>query len=230
MGKHRDSLRRIADILEAVNEHSSKTGIMDAANLNFSYVNSCLRIALSAGFLMVSDQRYEITEKGRRFLEKYRRLNVSFVEITTFLERLKEERKALENEMAGRKEGSVKGKEILGGDTAETPGRIVCSFGRIDATEFFEELTSLGFAAEAALEIVSWIDLIVKKDRFFFSGKKPSVIKACLASVGTVLLSEPNNMTRQRIRRFFKVDIRSIQHWIKEYRKLISEEKPELFK
>jgi predicted transcriptional regulator len=230
MGKNRDSLGLVVDILEAVNEHSSKTGIMDAANLNFSYVNSCLRIALSAGFLVVSNQRYEITEKGRCFLEKCRRFNVSFVEVTTSLDRLKEERKALENEMAGRKEGSVKEKEILGEDAEEMPARIDCSFGRIDPTEFYEELTSLGFAAKAALEIVSWIDLIVKKDRFFFSGKKPNVIKACLASVGTVLLSEPNNMTRQRIRRFFKVDIRSIQHWFKDYRRFISEEKPELFK
>jgi predicted transcriptional regulator len=34
MRKYRDSLEIVADILKAVSEHFSKTGIMEAANLN----------------------------------------------------------------------------------------------------------------------------------------------------------------------------------------------------
>ena len=230
MGKHRDSLGIVADILGDVNRHSSKTGIMEAANLNFSHVNSYLKTALSAGFLVVSNQKYEITEKGKQFLEKYLKFNASLVEVTDSLEKLKEEKKTLENEVAGYIVGKVKEQEILVENTAEMPEKINCSFGRIDPTEFYEELTTLGFAAEAAIEIISWIDLIVKKDRFFFSGKKPSLIKACLVANGTMLKGAPDNLTRQRISSFFKVYVSSIQHCFKDYRKFISEEKPELFK
>ena len=52
MRKYRDSLEMVADVLTAVSSHSSKSGIMEAANLNFYNVNSYVKTVLSAGFLM----------------------------------------------------------------------------------------------------------------------------------------------------------------------------------
>ena len=60
MWKYRDSFEMVADVLKAVSVHSSKSGIMEAANLNFYNVNSYVEIVLSAGFLAVNEE-YEIS-------------------------------------------------------------------------------------------------------------------------------------------------------------------------
>jgi predicted transcriptional regulator len=52
MRKCRDGLEMVADILKAVSVHSSKWGIMEAANLNSYNVISYVEIALGAGFLV----------------------------------------------------------------------------------------------------------------------------------------------------------------------------------
>lgn len=71
MRKNRDSLEIVVDILKAVSVHSSKTGIIEAANLHIYYANIYLEIALKAGFLVMSDHKYKITEKGKEFLQKH---------------------------------------------------------------------------------------------------------------------------------------------------------------
>ena len=72
-------------------------------------------------------------------------------------------------------------------------------FDRINPHEFYGELTTLGFTSESAIKIISLIDLIYKKDRFFFSGQKASLIKACLACHGIVILGAPDNVSRRVI-------------------------------
>ena len=67
MRKYRDSLEIVADILKAAILHSSKTGIMEAANLNWNNINSYVEIALGEGFLVDSNQKYETTEKGKSY-------------------------------------------------------------------------------------------------------------------------------------------------------------------
>ncbi len=107
----------------------------------------------------------------------------------------------------------------------EKPPIIKLSFDRIDPLEFYNELADLGFASSDALKIISWIVLIHKKDRFFFSGKKPSLIKACLACNGSVLLGAGKYPSRRVIRDYFRVSITSINHSNRVYRKLILEDK-----
>ena len=99
---------------------------------------------------------------------------------------------------------------------------------RIDPVEFYHELTELGFTGAAALEIISWIDLIYKKDKFFFAGKKATVIKARLACNGAFIFRE-KNVTRNKVVRFFKVGNTSSTQTM-HYRRFLMEEKPELFK
>ncbi len=228
MRKYRDSLDIIADILKAVNGHSSKSGIMEAANLNFYNVNSYVKTALSAGFLVVSDQEYEITSKGKDFLEKYLELTNNLNEVKSSLENLKEEKNALESVLDSKINKKVNEEEISI-EKKDKPPIIKISFERINPIEFYEELTTLGFSKVAAMEIISWIDLIYKKDKFLLMGKTASVIKACLACNGAVILGA-SNVTRYTIRLFLKVNSHSIQNSYKAYRRLILEEKPELTK
>jgi predicted transcriptional regulator len=72
--KYRNKLEIIADILKVVSKNSSKTGIMKAANLNMNYENRYLEIALISGLLVASNDKHEITEKVKEFLEKYNEL------------------------------------------------------------------------------------------------------------------------------------------------------------
>lgn len=224
MRKYRDSLEIVADILKAVSQHSSKSGIMEVANLNCYNANSYVEIALGAGFLAVSDQKYEITEKGKELLEKYLKLAGNLQDVKCSLEMLKEEKGALEAALLNKTNINAKEKQISI-EIKDKPLIPKITFRRINPTEFYDELTNLGFATQAAIEIISWIDLIHKKNKFFFSGKRACLIKACLACNGAVILGA-SNVTRHTIRLFFKVNSRSIQNSYKTYRQLILEEKP----
>jgi predicted transcriptional regulator len=229
MRKYRDSLEIVADILTAVNLHSSKTGIMETSNLNFKNVNSYLEIALKAGFLVVTCQKYEISSKGKDFLEKYRELTFNLIEVKSSLEQLKDEKMALESAFLIKTNKKVKEKETPS-EKKDKPLLNSTSCGRINPNEFYEELSNLGFTSEASLEIISWIDLIHKKNKFFFSGKKAALIKACLACNGAVILGTPSNVSRHVISLFFKVNNNSIQRSYKAYRQLILEDRPDLVK
>ncbi len=229
MRKNRDSLEIFADILKVVSLHSSKTGILEAANLHFLYANIYLDIALRAGFLVLSDHKYIITEKGKDFLKKYLELTNYILEVKSSLEELKEEKKMLERALDKKIIEDVREVQIPI-EKKEAPLVIKLSFERINPAEFYNELTDLGFTTEDALKIISWIDLIHKKDKFFFAGKKPSLIKACLACNGSVLLGAGKYPTRRVIRDYFKVSITSIQRSNKDYRKLILEENIDLTK
>jgi predicted transcriptional regulator len=228
MRKYRDNLEIVSNILKATKEHSSKTGIMEAANLNFYNVNSYLEIALNAGFLVVNNHNYEITEKGK-FLEKYLELTNNLNEVKSSLEELKEEKRALESVLVNKTDKELI-EEIIPIEKEDKPLIINVSLERINPVDFYEELTNLGFTKIAAMKIISWIDLIYKQDKFFFSGKRASLIKACLACNGSVILGAPNNVTRRVISRFFKVNIRSIQGSYKDYRRFILEENIESVK
>ncbi len=201
---------------------------MEAANLNFYGVNSYLDVALSSGFLVVSNHNYEITEKGKMVLEKYLELTNNLNEVKRSLEKIKEEKKALEN-VVDSKINKKMNEEEISIEKKDKPPIIKISFERINPQEFYGELTTLGFSKVAAMEIISWIDLIYKKDKFLLMGKTASVIKACLACNGAVILGA-SNVTRYTVRLFFKVDYHSIQSSYKAFRQLVLEEKPELTK
>ena len=71
MAKYRDRLGIIADILHAAGSGSKKTRIMGVANLSYGLLQKYLWATVHSGFLRVNNDGYEVTEKGRAFLEKY---------------------------------------------------------------------------------------------------------------------------------------------------------------
>lgn len=71
MGKYRDMLGIIADILRAAGSGSKKTRIMGVANLSYRLFEKYLGRTVQSGFLRLNGDGYEVTEKGQAFLEKY---------------------------------------------------------------------------------------------------------------------------------------------------------------
>jgi len=71
MGKYRDRLGIIADILHAAGSGAKKTRIMGGANLSYRLMEKYLKSTVQAGFLRLNDEGYEVTEEGQDFLKRY---------------------------------------------------------------------------------------------------------------------------------------------------------------
>lgn len=70
--RYRSRLQIIADVLSATENGAKKTHIMYQANLSYKLLTLYLKEVLEAGLIRpVDDSLYEITQKGRRFLEKF---------------------------------------------------------------------------------------------------------------------------------------------------------------
>jgi predicted transcriptional regulator len=76
--KRRDKLFIIAEILEITREGSLKTQVMYRANLSFTQLNNYLNFMLKINLLEKVRQNekeiYRATEKGTKFLERYREI------------------------------------------------------------------------------------------------------------------------------------------------------------
>jgi len=95
LGKNRDRLCIVADILEAANLGVGKTRIMCGANLSFSLLEKYLRVVVGAGLVRVEGCRYKLTEQGREFLKQYKLFRERYVEAQKLLEALGREREKL---------------------------------------------------------------------------------------------------------------------------------------
>jgi predicted transcriptional regulator len=74
MGRYRDGLKIIADILSVARGAGSgakKTRIMYIANLSHELLEKYLWATVHSGFMRLNGDGYEVTEKGQAFLEKY---------------------------------------------------------------------------------------------------------------------------------------------------------------
>ena len=74
--KHRDRLKIIEDILTAALDGASKTQLVYKANLNFKRLSRYLPDLAEKGLIapaQSSPTRYTTTEKGRDFLNRYRK-------------------------------------------------------------------------------------------------------------------------------------------------------------
>jgi len=72
LGKYRDKLRIIADVLSIVNERPRKTQIMYKANLSYTLVCRYLSDVLAAGLVFCDHEDcYVLTSKGKEFLSRY---------------------------------------------------------------------------------------------------------------------------------------------------------------
>ena len=76
--KRRDKLFIIAEILEIAKEGTLKTQVMYRANLSFTQLNDYLRFMLRINLLAKVNEndkeRYETTDKGMDFLQRYREI------------------------------------------------------------------------------------------------------------------------------------------------------------
>ena len=78
--KRRDRLYIISEILDIAKSGSLKTQIMYGANLSFAQLNEYLNFLIKVGFLEIQKENrknnYITTDKGDRYLEKYKNLAV----------------------------------------------------------------------------------------------------------------------------------------------------------
>ena len=72
MGKYRDRLQIIADILSAVKGGARKTHIMYQANLSFTLLKRYLTEVLQGGLVSCDDDdHYKLTGRGESFLDRF---------------------------------------------------------------------------------------------------------------------------------------------------------------
>ena len=93
---YRSRLEIIADILKAAGNGAKKTRIMYFANLSYSLLEKYLAAVIKAKMLTSNGDKYEITEKGRVFLERFERYSKKLSRINKELKAIKFERQVLE--------------------------------------------------------------------------------------------------------------------------------------
>jgi len=93
---YRSRLEIIADILKAAGNGAKKTRIMYFANLSYSLLEKYLAAVIKAKMLASNGDKYEITEKGRVFLERFERYSKKLSRINKELKAIKFERQVLE--------------------------------------------------------------------------------------------------------------------------------------
>jgi predicted transcriptional regulator len=96
MGKHRDGLDIVADVLKAAIEGAGKTRIMYRANLSYKLLGKYLEATVERGFLRSDGSRFELTESGKDFLERYDRFNDQYSKVQGSLKDLNGERQTLQ--------------------------------------------------------------------------------------------------------------------------------------
>jgi predicted transcriptional regulator len=98
MGRHRENIDIVADILKNANEGNGKTKIMSKANLSYTLLCKYLDLTCCCDLLNNNDsKKYQLTSKGIKFLSKYNSYIHKRNEITESLIDLNSERRILED-------------------------------------------------------------------------------------------------------------------------------------
>jgi predicted transcriptional regulator len=96
MAKYRNGLGIIADILNAAGSGAKKTRIMYVANLSHDLLEKYLRETVDIGFLRLNSEGYEVTGRGKAFLEKYADYSGKYSKLESELQSARFEREILE--------------------------------------------------------------------------------------------------------------------------------------
>ncbi len=96
MVRYRGRVEIIADILNVASTRAKKTRIMYFANLSYALLEKYLPEVLKLEFISYDNECYEVTEKGRAFLEKYSSFSSKYSKFEGELQRMLFEREALE--------------------------------------------------------------------------------------------------------------------------------------
>jgi len=94
--RYRNNLEIIADILNAVGEGAKKTRIMYIANLSYELLGKYLNKTVEAGLINSNNNLFEVTEKGKVFLERFDDFSSRFSKLERQLEEMSFEKEVLE--------------------------------------------------------------------------------------------------------------------------------------
>jgi predicted transcriptional regulator len=110
MGKYRDRLQIVADMLSVVSGNDAKkTRIMYLANLSWDLLNRYLNDLMEAGLLSFgSSDCYVLTPKGKLFLYKFSEYSKRCEKVEEHLNDLGKEKRTLENMCFNMKELDAK--------------------------------------------------------------------------------------------------------------------------
>ena len=81
LGKNRDRLGLVAAILDAAGRGSTKTHVMNVANLSYKLLEKYLAETLRMGFIQKVGSKYSLTEQGRDFLKRYKHLQDQYLRV-----------------------------------------------------------------------------------------------------------------------------------------------------
>ncbi len=102
MGKYRDRLQIIADILYVVRGGARKTHVMYQANLSFTLLKRYLAEVLEAGLVSCDDEdRYRLTGRGQSFLDRFGEYSKRCVHVEEELNNVNDEKTVLEDLIGG---------------------------------------------------------------------------------------------------------------------------------
>jgi len=96
MAKYRGRLEIVVDILKVALTGARKTRIMYVANLSYRLLEKYLEEVTQLGFISSDNFLYQVTEKGRNFLDKYDDFSSRYSRIGGEFQRVMFEREALE--------------------------------------------------------------------------------------------------------------------------------------
>jgi len=102
MGKYRDRLQIIADILYVVRDGAKKTHVMYQANLSYALLNRYLAEVLEAGLVSVdNEEHYRLTGRGQSFLDRFSEYFKRCDQLEQQLNNVNDEKTVLENMISG---------------------------------------------------------------------------------------------------------------------------------
>lgn len=96
MVRYRNRLQIIVDILNVAITRAGKTRIMYLANLSHKLLEKYLGEVKALGFIQFEDDQYEITDKGKVFLEKYKEFSGKYSKVQDDLRKMLFEKETLE--------------------------------------------------------------------------------------------------------------------------------------
>ena len=101
MGKHRERLEIIADILHTVEDGARKTHVMYQANLSYALLRRYLCELVDVGFVHQAGSNYFLTESGVMFLDMFADYTASCGKLNADLRNIKDMKVVLDSMLIG---------------------------------------------------------------------------------------------------------------------------------
>ena len=225
---NRDNIDIVAAVLKAAETGAGVTRLMVSANLSHALTKKYLKITIESGLLQRNGQLYEITEKGRRYLQAYGNIQTSNIQIQELVKTAACQKTTLRQMLSNMEPSLAPEEQSPKQNETQALSNIPQTFKRINYDQFLQELQSLGFKPKDAIEIISWINTIAETKISAFFGKKSLTIKACLTYIGRKLLKGQRSLSQRDVARFYGVYPSTIQQSFKEYQEILEKAKPEV--